>query len=117
MNRPTMRTEHRINRKRFLGITAFGLASVALAALAVHAATEGQDSVVTREQATAVANLQATGKAFAAVAKQVSPAVVFIQVEKTVAVSGPTSTPSIPFNDPFSGLNDEFFGQLFVFGS
>ncbi|MFQ5660744.1 MAG: DegQ family serine endoprotease [Gammaproteobacteria bacterium] len=52
-----------------------------------------------------IENLRQTGKAFASVAKQVSPAVVFIQVEKTVQNQGPNQ-----FTSPFGG---DFFRYFF----
>ena len=54
-------------------------------------------------QERALENLKETGKAFASVAKEVSPAVVFIKVEKTV-----TGTPLVPFNNDFFR---RFFGE------
>ncbi len=55
-------------------------------------------------QEKALENLKDTGKAFASVAREASPAVVFIKVEKTV-----TANPSIgPFNDDFY---KRFFGE------
>jgi serine protease Do len=54
-------------------------------------------------QEKALESLKETGKAFAAVARQASPAVVFIKVEKTV-----TGGPSLPFNDDFFR---RFFGE------
>jgi serine protease Do len=52
-------------------------------------------------------SLRETGKAFRSVAKQVSPAVVFIQVEKSVEQQGRAN----PFgNNPFG---DEFFRRFF----
>lgn len=50
-------------------------------------------------------NLRQTGKAFASVAKKVSPAVVFIQVETTVQ-----NQPAMEFSSPFG---DEFFRHFF----
>ncbi|MBN1636701.1 MAG: DegQ family serine endoprotease [Deltaproteobacteria bacterium] len=50
-------------------------------------------------------SLKETGKAFASVAKEVSPAVVFIKVEKTL-----TSSPSFRSGPPF---DDEFFRRFF----
>ena len=51
-------------------------------------------------QPEALENLRNTGKAFAGVAKKVSPAVVFIKVEKTVTSASPYG-PSMPFGDDF----------------
>lgn len=63
-------------------------------------------------QESALENLWKTGKAFEVIAKQASPAVVFIKVEKKVS-AGPMSGPSMPFNDPFDMFNDEFFRRFF----
>jgi len=52
-----------------------------------------------------IENLRQTGKAFAAVARQVSPSVVYIQVESTQEGGDET-----PFVSPFS---DEFFKRFF----
>ena len=59
-----------------------------------------------------IENLRETGKAFASVAKKVSPAVVFIQVEKLTQ-----NQPSMQFSTPFGNENpfsDEFFRYFFV---
>ncbi|RME01180.1 MAG: DegQ family serine endoprotease [Deltaproteobacteria bacterium] len=56
----------------------------------------------------ALESLRETGKAFSLIAKQVSPAVVFIQVEQEVSYGG-----RIPFNNPFDLFNDEFFRRFF----
>ena len=55
----------------------------------------------------ALENLRNTGKAFATVAKKVSPSVVFIKVEKTVTSASPFG-PSMPFGDDFFR---RFFGN------
>ena len=52
-----------------------------------------------------IENLRETGKAFASVARQASPAVAFIQVEKTV-----DQQPSVQFFSPFG---DDFFNRFF----
>jgi len=62
-----------------------------------------------------IALLDKTAKAFAAVVKKAMPAVVFVQVEKTVERGGATSPfqsqdPSDFFNDPFF---ERFFGPHF----
>jgi serine protease Do len=54
-----------------------------------------------------IENLKQTGMAFRAVAKQVSPAVVFIKVEKETTGNQPGMT---PFGGPFG---DEFFRRFF----
>jgi serine protease Do len=77
-------------------------AAFVLAFLSVPVAVAAQDH--------GIENLRQTGKAFAAVAKEVSPAVVFIQVEKTV------EQPSVQFFSPFgegSPFGDDFFRRFF----
>jgi len=54
-------------------------------------------------------NLRQTGHAFRSVAKKVSPAVVFIQVEHEISGQGPAQFGS-PFDSPFG---DEFFRRFF----
>jgi serine protease Do len=57
-----------------------------------------------------IESLRQTSKAFSDVAKEVSPAVVFIQIEKTV------QQPDVQFFSPFgqsSPFGDEFFGHFF----
>jgi serine protease Do len=58
-----------------------------------------------------IESLRETGKAFRSVAKQVSPAVVFIKVEKEVAQPGMGDNPfeGTPFGDEFFR---RFFGQM-----
>ncbi len=56
-------------------------------------------------QESGIDNLRQTGKAFASVAKKVSPAVVFIQVETMVP-----SQPAMEFSSP---SDDEFFRRFF----
>jgi len=58
-----------------------------------------------------VESLRQTGKAFAAVAKQVSPSVVFIRVE-----SKASSRSTAPFSSPFESPNGSPFGNEFPFG-
>lgn len=61
-----------------------------------------------QSQETGIESLRETGVAFASVAKKVSPAVVYIQVEKTVA------NQSIQIPSPFGGEGpDEFFRHFF----
>jgi serine protease Do len=55
--------------------------------------------------------LRRQGKAFAELARKAQPAVVFIQVEKTIAEAAPASP--FEFNDPFSPFNDDFFKRFF----
>ncbi|MDT8423448.1 MAG: DegQ family serine endoprotease [Desulfuromonadales bacterium] len=68
-----------------------------VAPVAVHAQEQG------------VENLRQSGQAFRSVAKKVSPAVVFIQVEQEVSRRNPSQYFS-PFDSPF---NDEFFRRFF----
>ncbi len=56
-------------------------------------------------QVKALENLRETGKAFAAVAKKVSPAVVFIKIEKTID--------SQPAGQSFSPFGDDLFRHFF----
>ncbi len=56
-----------------------------------------------------VALLDQMAKAFAQVVKKVKPAVVFVEVEKTVERGGVSS----PFQDPFGFFNDPFFERFF----
>jgi len=58
-----------------------------------------------------IALLDRTAKAFSAVAKKVTPAVVFVQVEKTMERGGGTSP--FQFQDPFEFFNDPFFEKFF----
>ena len=62
-------------------------------------------------QDTGIENLRETGKAFRSVAKKVSPAVVFIKVEKEVEQPGMGDNPfeGTPFGDEFFR---RFFGQM-----
>ena len=58
-----------------------------------------------------VENLRRTGKAFASVARQVSPSVVFIQVEGKASATSITQLPS-PFGDQWP-FGDDFFKRFF----
>jgi len=63
-----------------------------------------------RAQDNGIESLRQTGKAFASVARETSPAVVFIQVEKTV------QQPAVQFFTPFgegSPFGDDFFRRFF----
>jgi serine protease Do len=59
-----------------------------------------------------IESLRQTGEAFRAVAKKVSPAVVFIKVEKSADEGGMSQIPQFfsPFNSPFG---DQFFHRFF----
>ena len=65
-------------------------------------------AVASSAQKSDIASLRQTSNTFAQVAKEATPAVVFITVEKTVEISSPFS-----FNDPFEQFNDEFFRRFF----
>lgn len=58
-----------------------------------------------------IESLKQTSKAFASIARKVSPAVVFVQVESSI------TAPSMQFNSPFSNpdspFGDEFFKRFF----
>lgn len=54
-----------------------------------------------------IENLRQTSKAFASIARKVSPSVVFIQVESSL------KTPNMQFSSPFSGPVDPFGDELF----
>ena len=56
-----------------------------------------------------IENLRQTGKAFASVAKQVSPAVVFVQAE----ADQPAATANTPFGREQSPFNDDLFRRFF----
>ena len=66
-----------------------------------HASVENSDLTI----------LERTSKAFTRIAKKVNPAVVFIQVEKTIK-TGQGGSP-FGFNDPFDLFNDDFFRRFF----
>ncbi len=83
--------------RRFLATLAIAL--FMLVPLASQAATDG-----------GIESLRQSGKAFAEVAKKVSPAVVFIQVEKSV------QGPNVQFFSPFGNggpFGDDFFRHFF----
>lgn len=83
----------------FIPVLCVLLAAVAVLPVRVQA-DEGQ-----------VPAIRKTGTAFAEVAKQATPAVVFIQVEKTIAAGG---SPNSYYNDPFEFFfGDEFLRRFF----
>ena len=98
---PTNNKEHSVQSRRSLG--ALCLAACLTLAMVAYPA-QGQDS--------ATESLRMMGKAFASVAKHVSPAVVFIKVEKIVE-----SQPNVEFFSPFRGgsspFGDDFFRRFF----
>lgn len=63
----------------------------------------GQDS--------GVENLRETSKAFASIARKVSPSVVFIQVESSI--KKPTTQFSVPFANPGDPFGDDLFQRFF----
>lgn len=96
MSKSARRKEHRITLLHVLGIAWFFIAMIIL----------GMPDV-THAQDKALENLKETGKAFASVAKNASPAVVFIRVEKTVS-QGQFFRYRSPFEDDFL---KRFFGE------
>lgn len=62
-------------------------------------------------QESGVENLRKTSKAFASIARKVSPSVVFIQVESSVR--NPTMQFSSPFANPGDPFGDELFKRFF----
>ncbi len=96
MRKAVRKKEHRITLLHVLGVAWF---FIALILLGMPGVTNAQDK--------ALENLRETGKAFASVAKNASPAVVFIRVEKTVS-QGPFLRHRSPFEDEFF---KRFFGE------
>ncbi len=88
-----------MRRTRIVTLSSLLLLS-AVFVFTVAPASVGQDDESLR-------NAVRLGKAFTAVAKKASPAVVFIQVEKVLADR------AAPHNDPFDLFNDEFFRRFF----
>jgi len=84
------------------------LISVAIAAFLTFAMAGGSALA----QGNGIESLRKTGKAFASIAKKVSPAVVFIKVEKIEKVQ-----PSAEFFSPYGGggspFGDDFFDRFF----
>lgn len=96
MRKAARKKEHRITLLHVFGVAWF---FIALIFLGMPGVTHAQDK--------ALENLRETGKAFASVAKNASPAVVFIRVEKTVS-QGPFLRHRSPFEDEFF---KRFFGE------
>lgn len=74
-----------------------------LALMVIAVPVYGQDS--------GIENLRQTSKAFASIARQVSPSVVFIQVESSV--QNPATQFSSPFGNPGNPFGDEFLKRFF----
>ena len=89
--------------KQLLSVLAVSLTAIGFAGSLFVGTVNAQDS--------GIKNLRETGKAFRSVAKQVSPAVVFIKVEKEVTQPGMGGNPfeGSPFGDEFFR---RFFGQI-----
>jgi len=87
-------------KSRHFGIVSSGLLIITLLML----------PVLSSAQEEGIQNLRQTGQAFRSVAKKVSPAVVFIKVEKTAESQSFPHEFSSPFNSPFG---DEFFRRFF----
>jgi len=92
-------TERPAFAKAWLGLTLAALWILATAATSIAPA-----------QGTGPAELRTTGRAFSAVASKVSPALVFIKVEKHLTGQ---AVPAAPLNDPSDLFNDEFFRRFF----
>ena len=87
MRKATRRENRHITCLHIFGVT---LLLIALILVGTHGAGMAQER--------ALENLKETGRAFASVAKEASPAVVFIKVEKTVS-QGQFFRFGTPFND------------------
>ncbi len=85
---------------RFLG------AAVVMSLFVMVFAAEANAAAIKDGADTDVSMLRHTGKVFANIAKQATPAVVYISVEKTVEQQG-------RYYDPFEGFDDEFFERFF----
>lgn len=83
------------------------LTMMCMVASAVPASAEPGSDNHTR----ALDNLRATSRAFSAIEKAVSPAVVSIRVEQTIR--GSAGNRGIPFNDPSELFGDEFARRFF----
>ncbi|MFQ6034678.1 MAG: Do family serine endopeptidase [Sedimentisphaerales bacterium] len=59
--------------------------------------------------------LRRMGNAFASIAEKASPAVVGIEVEKTVTLQDYPTLRDWPFAEPFSPFDDDFFNKFFYF--
>jgi len=72
----------------------------------------GGSSVGICEDVSSIDTLRQMGKAFATIAGQASPAVVGLEVEKTISYQQP-SIEGWPFGDPFSPFEDDPFDHFF----
>jgi len=90
-----------------IAVVAFVLTAMGTIAFAVQAKNNNSLG----NASAAIERLRSTSKAFSAIEKSVSPAVVSIQVERTLhSVSG---NQQIPFNDPFEMFGDDFAKRFF----
>ena len=105
MNQPVFTTST-CDRKR-PGTTILALAMASMMVLALAAVAEPTANNHTQ----ALDNLRATSRAFSAIEKNVSPAVVSIRVEKTIR--GIAGSREMPFNDPSELFGDEFAKRFF----
>ncbi len=85
------------------------LAVIGSLAYAVQADTKSKNTVDT--STAAIRHLRSTSEAFSAIDKAVSPAVVSIQVERTL--NGIASNHPLPFNDPFEMFGEDFAKRFF----
>jgi len=97
-----MRTKVTVKSVMFIGL------AVGAIAFAVGAGEKREPASAGDRQAI----LHGTGKAFTQVAKDVIPAVVFIQVEKTVE-AGMQQAPGYYYNNPFDFFGDDFMRRFF----
>lgn len=86
------------NRNRWVGVVAVAIMLVGMCYAGDE--TNGRIDI-----------LRKTGSAFAALAQQATPAVVFIKAEKTVAMGVPVRP--FGYNDPFGFFGDDFMQRFF----
>ena len=102
--RSTLLTSKKSHTRLLLGLTACLCAGLAIAAVA------GNKPAAVKKPSVAVAELKATGKAFAEVTKQVAPAVVYIQVEKRQSAN---PVAGMPFKNLPKGFDQDLMKKFF----
>ena len=105
MNQPALTTSIRHRPRPSTTTLALVMASMMLLALPAVAEPSADNHTQ------ALDNLRATSRAFSAIEKNVSPAVVSIRVEKTIR--GIAGNREMPFNDPSELFGDEFAKRFF----
>ena len=103
-NSRTLLTSKKSHTRLLLSVTACLCAGLAIAAVS------GNKPTTADKPTAAVAELKATGKAFADVTKRVSPAVVFVQVEKKQSA---TPAAAMPFENLPEGLDQDLLKKFF----